>query len=191
MGKSPVLEHIAGRYYGPTLGGGTFTLTAIPTNPNVIHFIPIFMPKQETFTTVGFKTGSGFTGTAVYRIGLYTNTNAVPTTLVSDFGTVSATASSSYYQVTTTQSLSAGWYWIAIGCVSSTSSPTIQALGQAATGYGFQSSFGTSDAGSLYAAPAAAVAYFTNVASLTAMPNPISTAISYSNYAILAYFLSS
>jgi hypothetical protein len=62
-------------------------------------------------------TFTGFVGTAVVRLGIYNNSSTdQPSTVLLDAGTVSPTAASTGYQITINQTLSQGWYWLAINC---------------------------------------------------------------------------
>jgi hypothetical protein len=47
------------------------------------------------------------------RLGIYNNSAGAPSTVVLDAGTVSATAASTFYQITIDQQLDQGWYWLA------------------------------------------------------------------------------
>jgi hypothetical protein len=47
------------------------------------------------------------------RLGVYNASGGVPTTVKFDAGTVSATASSTAYEITISETLGAGWYFLA------------------------------------------------------------------------------
>jgi len=109
---------------GPTLEGMGYTSTryygtnVIQFNTQVIgvnttRYSPFYVSETATFDRIGILTGSTFSGSAVVRLGIYSNNNGTPSTVVLDAGTVSPTASSTVYQITISQSLSKGWYWLA------------------------------------------------------------------------------
>jgi len=75
---------------------------------------------------------SGFLGTATVRLGIYADTSGIPSTLVLDAGTVSATAANATYQITINQTLSTGFYWLEF-CQQSTAPTTGAYSGNAAS----------------------------------------------------------
>jgi hypothetical protein len=80
---------------------------------NRIYYSPIFVDSTTSFDRLAFRTGTTFSGTATVRLGIFENTDGVPSTLILDAGTVSATASGTIYEITISQSLNAGFYWLA------------------------------------------------------------------------------
>ena len=73
------------------------------------------------------QTRGTFIGTATVRLGIYNNTNGQPSTLILDAGTVTPTAANTVYEITISQTLSAGFYWLAFcqqGTAPTTSSYT-------------------------------------------------------------------
>jgi hypothetical protein len=113
---------------------GYYFRTPFPASGNVtiIHqrtyYIPIFIPETTTLDRIAIQTGSGFSGTATMRLGIYNNTNGLPSTVVVDGGTVSCTAASTIYEVTISQSLATGFYWLAM-CQQGTAPTTGSYLG--------------------------------------------------------------
>jgi len=99
---------------------GYYFRTPVPASGNVtiIHqrtyYIPIFVPETTVLDRIAIQTGTIFSGTATMRLGIYNNTNGLPSTVVVDGGTVSCTASSTIYEVTISQSVAAGFYWLAM-----------------------------------------------------------------------------
>jgi hypothetical protein len=82
-------------------------------NANRTIYVPIYMAGTNTFDRIGVRTHSSFSGTASVRLGIYNNSAGAPSTVVLDAGTVSATAASTFYQITIDQELDEGWYWLA------------------------------------------------------------------------------
>jgi hypothetical protein len=78
------------------------------------YYIPIFLP---TFSAdrISFRTSGGST-TGNYRMGLYnaSSTTGLPTTVAFDAGTVSVNAQNTDFSITISQSISAGYYYLAI-----------------------------------------------------------------------------
>ena len=77
------------------------------------YYMPIYVESTTTFDRLALSTASAFVGTATIRMGIYNDSSGVPSTLVLDAGTVSATAASTNYEITISQSLSSGYYWLA------------------------------------------------------------------------------
>jgi hypothetical protein len=81
---------------------------------NTTYYIPIFLP---TFSAdrISFRT-SGGTTTGNYRMGLYnaSSTTGLPTTVAFDAGTVSVNAQNTDFSITISQSITAGYYYLAI-----------------------------------------------------------------------------
>jgi hypothetical protein len=102
----------------------TYYVTTKPTtavvitssaNPvtNTTYYVPVFLPTT-TFDRIGTHVASVST-TANARLGLYnvSPTTGKPTTVVFDAGTVSLAASNTEYNITISQSISAGYYYLA------------------------------------------------------------------------------
>ena len=110
--SGPTLEgfgYVSTRYYGPNCI--SFNTTTIATNNT--RYVPFYVSETATFDRITLTSGSGFTGTSTVRLAIYNNTDAAPSTVVLDAGTISVTAASTNYQITISQSLSKGWYWLA------------------------------------------------------------------------------
>jgi hypothetical protein len=89
---------------------------------NTTYYMPIFLP---TFSAdrIGIRTGATTLGAnGNVRIGLYNAslTTGKPTTVVFDAGTVSVTAASTDFQITISQNITAGWYYLAFNNQGST-----------------------------------------------------------------------
>lgn len=101
-----------GRYL---MNNAAATVSSFTATEDVTVYIPIFLPAYS-FDRIQIRTHSTFAGTATVRLGLYNadGTTYLPSTVVFDAGTVSATASSTNYDITISQTLSsAGWYYFA------------------------------------------------------------------------------
>lgn len=82
---------------------------------NRTYYVPFYVNKTTTFDRIACVTTSAFSGTATVRLGIYNHDGAnKPSTVLLDAGTVSATAASTAYTITISQSLSAGTYWLAM-----------------------------------------------------------------------------
>jgi hypothetical protein len=80
---------------------------------NRIYATPVFIAVPLTITGVQIFVGTTATGSA--EIGIYGNASGGTGSLIRDFGTLS-TASPSAQSITGfTQSLAAGWYFLAVG----------------------------------------------------------------------------
>ena len=107
--RFPFLPYRSGSSYVNVLTGSTMTAVA-----NTTYYTPIFIPNALTADRISCVTHSSFSGTASVRMGIYADNGGVPSTLVLDAGTVSATAGSTVYTITISQALSGGtWYWLA------------------------------------------------------------------------------
>lgn len=123
---------------------------------DVTHYLLIYLPTC-TIDRIGFRTSGTFNATSVTtRIGLYNNgANNVPTTVAFDVGTVNATASLTNYEITVSQSITAGYYWTAFNTQTLTGSSNNTFIGTAgspilgavATGVGFSTIKGYTESG--------------------------------------------
>ena len=111
-GLVDAIGYTATEYYGPV----HTSQTSLTLTKDVTYYVPIYIGKTTTFDRIACRTNSGFSGTATARLGIYNNDSSTgkPSTVVLDAGTVSCTAASTSYTITINQSLSAGWYWLAI-----------------------------------------------------------------------------
>jgi hypothetical protein len=74
----------------------------------------MYFPNSVTVDRLQILTRNVFSGTAVFRLGIYNDNGGVPNTVLLDAGTVSATAASTAYAITVSQAVTAGWYWLAL-----------------------------------------------------------------------------
>jgi hypothetical protein len=108
--KNPIVKMISGAYYktGLTSSG---TISAVNQR---VYYSPIFIADTTTLDRIAIRTVSTFSGTATIRLGIFNNTSGQPSTVVLDAGTVTATAASTIYEITISQSLASGFYWLAM-----------------------------------------------------------------------------
>jgi hypothetical protein len=85
---------------------------SVQTN-NLTSYMSFYVNGSTTFDRIACRTGAAFSGTAVVRLGLYNNAAGKPTTVILDAGTVSCSLASTTYEITISQTLAEGWYWIA------------------------------------------------------------------------------
>jgi hypothetical protein len=115
-GFDPMLStKIAGQYIKNVVATTSFTATA-----NTTYYSPIFLPAF-TADRIGFRTAAGtLLASGLTRLGIYNCnlTTGKPTTVLLDAGTVNTTGASSDFQITISQSISAGWYFMAFNTVS-------------------------------------------------------------------------
>lgn len=93
---------------------------------NTTVYTPFMVTQTKTFDRMAIETRAAYVGTGSVRLGIYNNDSATgkPTTVVLDAGTVATTAASTIYQITISQSLSAGAYWLAFNMQTAASTPT-------------------------------------------------------------------
>jgi hypothetical protein len=113
---------------------GTYMRTAVNLRASTtpihqrVYYTPIYIESTTSFDRLAIATAATFSGTATARLGIYNNTNGLPSTLVLDAGTVSVTAASTTYEITISQSLTAGFYWLAF-CQQGTAPTTSSYIG--------------------------------------------------------------
>lgn len=95
-------------WYLPFDHGG-LTTTSSFTNNRVV-FIPYLIGKACTINGVAIDVTSAGDAAGVVRLGLYTDLDGVPGTLVADWGTVAADAIA-VPTITPSTAVQAGWYW--------------------------------------------------------------------------------
>jgi hypothetical protein len=75
-------------------------------------YFPVYLPTGTADRLV-IRAASAWTGTSTARLGIYNNTNGLPTTVKVDAGTVSVTTANTVYSITISTAITAGWYWLA------------------------------------------------------------------------------
>jgi hypothetical protein len=116
--------------YLKTVTGTSATASTITAVVNRTEYAPVYLPTAS-FDRISIATGAGFSGTASVRLGLYnvSATTGKPSTVVFDAGTVSCTAASTTYEITITQSITAGWYYLACNMQTAAATPTFLSFG--------------------------------------------------------------
>jgi len=122
----PYLAKQSQKYYRTMLNG--VTPAAVSSTEDVTHYTPIYFPNSCTLDRIVCRTGSTFSGTATVRLGIYNNTNGLPSTVLLDAGTVSATAASTDYSITISQAITGGWYWLAFNSQTNATTNTFQSV---------------------------------------------------------------
>ena len=109
---------------------------------NQTVYVPLVINETQTFDRIAMQTGSSYVGTGAVRMGIYNNddTTGKPSTVLLDAGTVATTASNTIYEITISQSLTAGAYWIAFNMQTAPATPRYYAASFLTTGtaIGFQ-----------------------------------------------------
>lgn len=82
------------------------TLTA-----NRFFLVPVFLSEERTWTRIGIRC-QNWTSNKNVRLGIYNDAGGHPGTLVLDAGVVALAASSTSYEITISQTLTPGLYWL-------------------------------------------------------------------------------
>ena len=102
---------LSGRYYFPHWYGVTNTSG---TSLSTMHAVPIIIPNTITVTSLNIEVTTAAAAGGVARLGIYSsNANNQPGSLVIDAGTV-ATDSIGVKELVTSQTLTAGVYWLSV-----------------------------------------------------------------------------
>jgi hypothetical protein len=95
---------------------------AAPTE-DVTHYTPLYLPTC-TIDRIAIRTGNTVSGTNTTRLGIYNSgTDGLPNTVLIDAGTVNPTATGTTYEITISQAVTAGWYFLAINRQASGATP--------------------------------------------------------------------
>jgi hypothetical protein len=121
------LPYIAGRYYKSFSGTNTVG-TAAALTAGLTIYQPFYVSADNTFDRIGCSSGNTFSGTAVTRVGIYNNTNGLPSTVALDAGTISLTNSNIQYVITISTALTKGLYWLAINSQTAASTNTYYSM---------------------------------------------------------------
>lgn len=106
---APGLGFTSGAYYG-CMYSSTSTTTMVN---QTVYWVPIFVGTSRAFDRIAVRTDAAGAGSNTLRLGIYNNTDGKPSTVVLDAGTVACTAANTTYEITISQTLNAGWYWLA------------------------------------------------------------------------------
>jgi hypothetical protein len=130
--KNPVLKLRSGAYMRTPY---QVHLAQSATNQRV-YYTPIFVPSTTTFDRLAIRTATTFVGTSSVRLGIFNDTDGLPSTVVLDAGTVSCTTNGTNFEITISQSLTPGFYWLAF--VQQSAATTSDYIGAVASGASFQ-----------------------------------------------------
>lgn len=115
-------DYTASRYYPATIPGMATSFSVGSAANNTIYYLPFFCRFQHTFTGLSFSNDTSV-NTFKFRLGIYSSTGGIPSTLVVDSGelTVGDASTNTLRTITISQSLNGGTlYWLAyIGNTSS------------------------------------------------------------------------
>lgn len=122
-GGAPEYPTIAFNSY--THSGGTSQTASQTVSEDVTYYTAIWLPTC-TVDRLSILSGGTWAGTsATVRLGLYNNGSSnLPTTVLLDAGTVTVTAAATTYEITVSQSVTAGLYWFAFNNQTNTSVTT-------------------------------------------------------------------
>jgi hypothetical protein len=114
---------VSGRYYTTDANVGTGSaLTA-----NRAHAIPFWVHTQTTFDRIGIRVTTGVAATTI-RLGIYdSNSSRFPNNLVLDAGTVDSSASTTNREITISETLNTGLYFL-VACAQG-GTPSVQNIG--------------------------------------------------------------
>jgi hypothetical protein len=116
--------YVAGRYYTSPIS--PIKTLASTSAVNTTYYAPIYIRENVTADRILTVTGSTFSGTNSVRLGIYNNSNFTPTTVLLDAGTVATSVSTTAYEITISQALTPGWYWLAANTVTAATTNTFQ-----------------------------------------------------------------
>jgi len=106
-----IVDTTAARYFAPV------GVCSEQYNPvyDITRYTPIFVPVSLSFDRISLRTSANFFGSGTVRLGVYNCNTATgkPTTVKFDAGTVVASASNTTYEITISQTLAAGYYFVA------------------------------------------------------------------------------
>lgn len=121
--ETDAIGYESGAYYTARVSGLS---NSIAFTTNTAYYIPFFVTKTTTFDRIAVRGGASMTGTSTVRLGIYTNSNGKPTTVLNDYGTVSVSVNTTG-EITISKSLERGWYWLVAVAQTSTGNNAFQA----------------------------------------------------------------
>jgi hypothetical protein len=109
--RNPLVKRQTGQYFSSPNYITTAAMTA--TNQRAYYTV-VYIDQTTTIDRIAMRTSTLFSGTGSVRLGIYNHdySTGLPSTLLLDAGTVSPTATSTVYQITISQTLNAGFYWV-------------------------------------------------------------------------------
>lgn len=117
-GANPVLFQFGTNRYVPSFHNSVASGGGITSN--VTFYTPIFLPTC-TLDRISIRSSSPFTTAGNVRLGIYNNSaNNLPSTVLLNAGTVNVAAANTNYEITISQAITSGWYWLAINRQSGT-----------------------------------------------------------------------
>lgn len=108
-------EHISGKYYRTMLVSDAAPKTITPANRTI--YTSILIPTNKTYDRIGIHAASNFSGSASVRLGIYSDLNGKPDTVVIDAGLIAPNAANTSYEITINQTLTPGFYWLAFNSI--------------------------------------------------------------------------
>jgi hypothetical protein len=102
-----------------SVGVSSYTNQTLTTNTT--NYYPIFLPNLSV-DRISILSGASVSVAGNVRLGLYNAslTTGKPTTVVFDAGTVSVNATSTLFEITISESINSGWYYLALNQQSGT-----------------------------------------------------------------------
>ena len=107
----PLVKRRTGQYFSSP---NYIATTAFTVTHQRAYYSVIYIDQTTTIDRIAIRTSATFSGTGSVRLGIYNHdySTGLPSTVLLDAGTVSATATSTVYEITISQSLNAGFYWV-------------------------------------------------------------------------------
>lgn len=124
----PLMPHRAGGVYYPPANLLQNADSSIAVTNNFLYVSPFIVPATATYTRIAVDVGTA--GTGNMRLGIYRDSGGSPDALVLDAGTVDVSSTGVKF-ITISQSLAAGFYWLAF--VAQNSGTNLKAGGSAVT----------------------------------------------------------
>lgn len=90
-------------------------------------WVPVVVDRSLTVDRIGLELTSTATGSPVVRLGIYSDSSGVPGTLLLDAGTIDGT-SATYQEITISQALTAGRWWLVCAQQGGTSNSACRAV---------------------------------------------------------------
>lgn len=104
--------YVSGRFYIGCRSSNP-TITTITLLANTMYGVPFTVASRQAFTKIGVHVTTGIAATSVH-LGIYNAKGGIATTLVLDAGTVATATSSADAEITITQTLEAGDYYLTL-----------------------------------------------------------------------------